>query len=371
MRQAPRDPARWRARDADRHAIEDRAAALASAAAEVAPLDAKALARIRTEVLAGRAPTSPRGLALFPVRLRWALLAALLLLVSATTAGGASVLWRRFLAPRLRPDAASSPAPRAEASRRLPPRGRQERPSPSSEGVPPPAPDEAPPPASTAARLPAAPPHLDSTVGQRARPPSLAAPPPPRAVEPQPSRAIPAAVLARVAEPPRETESRLLARALFQLRQGRDPRRALATLDQYGRVFPAGVLSAEAASARLEALIALADWKAALRLLDGVATFSEPMGADLWLTRAELRADAGRCREALADFTGVLDGQGGALAGAVGERALYGRAVCLGRLREDARARADLQEYRRRFPGGRFASDVDRLLGGRAPSEAP
>ena len=87
------------------------------------------------------------------------------------------------------------------------------------------------------------------------------------------------------------------------------------------------------------------------------------LGPDLTLTRAELRAAAGRFREALSDFNRVVDGADATLAAAGDERALYGRAVCLGRLGEDERARADLLAYQRRFPDGRFAREVRRLLG--------
>ena len=68
------------------------------------------------------------------------------------------------------------------------------------------------------------------------------------------------------------------------------------------------------------------------------------------------RAAAGRFREAVSDFTQVLDGAGGSLATDGDERALYGRAVCLGRLAQDERARADLLAYQQRFPHGRFAA---------------
>ena len=165
------------------------------------------------------------------------------------------------------------------------------------------------------------------------------------------------------------TEAGLVAEALSQLRQHGDPRAALVTLDAYARAFPHGVLETEAARTRLEAVIRLDDRKAALALLDAMSGLSDEAGTELLLTRAELRAAAGRFREALADFTQVVTGQGGAPAAS--ERALYGRAVCLGRLAEDDRARADLLAYERRFPNGRFAPEVRRLLSGPAPAQRP
>ena len=161
----------------------------------------------------------------------------------------------------------------------------------------------------------------------------------------------------------------MVAEALSQLRQQGDPRAALVTLEAYARAFPHGVLETEASRTRLEAVIRLDDRKAALALLDAMPGLSDEPGTDLLLTRAELRAAAGRFREALADFTQVVEGEGGAPAAS--ERALYGRAVCLGRLAEDDRARADLLAYERRFPDGRFATEVRRLLSEPAPAQRP
>ena len=161
----------------------------------------------------------------------------------------------------------------------------------------------------------------------------------------------------------------MVAQALSQLRQQGDPRAALGTLDAYARAFPHGVLETEALRTRLEAAVRLDDRNTALALLDAMPGLSDEPGADLLLTRAELRAAAGHFREALADFNKVVEGEGGALAAS--ERALYGRAVCLGRLAEDDRARADLLAYERRFPSGRFATEVRRLLSEPAPARRP
>jgi hypothetical protein len=141
-----------------------------------------------------------------------------------------------------------------------------------------------------------------------------------------------------------------------------DPRAALSTIGQYDRLFAHGALESEAASIRVEAVIQLDDRRTALVLLDGMRAFPDPLGMDLLLVRAELRASHERWRDALLDFTQVLDSQGPSMANRASERALYGRAVCLGRLGQDARARVDLVAYQRRFPTGRFASEVIRLL---------
>jgi tetratricopeptide (TPR) repeat protein len=165
------------------------------------------------------------------------------------------------------------------------------------------------------------------------------------------------------------TEAQLLADALARLRGAHDPRGAMALLDQYTKAYPRGVLVTEAQSARVEAALALDDRKTALRLLDGRATFAGRLGAEQLLTRAELRASAGRYADALADFDRVLGA--GAAPAADAERALYGRAVSLGHLGRDDRARADLVAYQQRFPTGKHAAEVARLLKGAGAEKRP
>jgi len=167
------------------------------------------------------------------------------------------------------------------------------------------------------------------------------------------------------------TEASLVAQALSDLRQLNDPHAALATLDRYDQAFPHGVLETEALRTRVEAVLRLGDLKTALTLLEGSSAPPDALGADLLLTRAELRASARRFREALTDFDRVVDGAAGPLGAGGDERALYGRAVCLGHLSLDERARVDLLAYQRRFPQGRFAPEVQRLLAGSTPALRP
>ena len=382
----PRDPVRWRDGDADTHAIEERAALLADAAArEVQPLTPSALSRIRSEIVAQRSPRrwfagfSFRRLGV-PGRLAFAIA---LVLMCVTTAGGARVLWRKYIAAppaavpspaELVPPRTSRPAPPVRsrtAAVDTPPASVEEAPAqlPLME-----APRESPPPpparevnrpatarpssASPADRVHPAPFEPAPTVSApAARTPP--APPPPSA--PSPAAAPPAAA----------SEAALVAEALVQLRQRNDARAALAILDRHAREFPHGVLETEARRTRIEAVLQLGDTKTALALLDGKPSSSEALGADLTLTRAELRAAAGRFREALSDFDRVVDGTAGPLGAGGDERALYGRAVCLGWLGQDERARADLLAYQQRFPAGRFAREVKRLLAGKEAPAAP
>jgi len=356
------DPVRWRDRDVDAHTLEARAAALTDAAQQVQPLGAQAVYRIRAEVLreAARRP-SFFDFRRLPIVARVAVALALLLMCAAT-ADGAGILWRHLRMARTPGRSSTAPAVEAQPQARRPVHRTAAS---NDERLPDTAPE----------RGSASVPSLASDevgtnqplrrVGARVRAsPSPAPPPAPLAPEPTSPRA-------ELPDAPRTktTEAGMVAQALSQLRQQGDPRAALGTLDAYARAFPHGVLETEALRTRLEAAVRLDDRKTALALLDAMPGLSDEPGADLLLTRAELRAAAGHFREALADFNKVVEGEGGALAAS--ERALYGRAVCLGRLAEDDRARADLLAYERRFPGGRFASEVRRLLSEPAPAPRP
>jgi hypothetical protein len=381
----PQDPIRWRDRDADAHALESRAALLADAARQVQPLAPRALSRVRSEVVAQRSRRYRFGgfgvgrLGV-PARIAFAIG---LVIVCVTTAGGAKMLWRKVVAAA-RPTA---PAPVAPSTRpTLHPAARvsaravaveappEDVPPPAVEAPPtaepatePPAVRETPKPRAARPALVVAPSIQPASLAPVEPPPSLAeasAPPALGSPRPAPAPTGPAPSPSAAA-----SEAALVAEALVDLRQRNDARAALATLDRHAREFPHGVLETEALRTRVEAVIQLGDLKAALRILDGKTASTEALGADLTLTRAELRAAAGRFREALSDFTEVVDGAAGPLVAGGDERALYGRAVCLGRLAQDDRARADLLAYQKRFPEGRFALEVKRLLAGReAPS---
>lgn len=362
-------PERWRERGADAHALESRAALLVEAAAGEPGLDADALARIHAAVSSRRgregASRSP-GRSLV-VRLA---LAGVVLIASIASARGAVFLWRRYVAPAPAPTPAVVPARTAPVKRRV-------AGAPASA----PAPVVTAPP-ETVVPPPAHPPRVVAALGHESAPVAahaLSMPPEPLtaeapAVPPPPATAAAAPELAagssagstQVTAPPKfaateESEAHLLAQALSLLRQGKDPRAALATLDRYGRLFPHGVLENEALRTRVEATMALPDARAALALLDGRESFRGALGADLMIARAELRTNTGRCADALGDFAQLL---AAAPARDIEERALFGEAVCLLRLGQDQRAQGDIATYRRRFPHGRFSTDLDRLGGG-------
>jgi hypothetical protein len=333
---------RWRETSMDPSALPARAADLVDAARDVPALPREALARIHARVAAGaRRPARLRGL---PLGLRLATLTALALL-SVATAKGAVRLWYRYVvvsgptaphhAARARTASAPKPQPRVETA-----------------------------PLIEAIDL-AAPASLEAPEAEPAPEPAGAPEPTPRrprrAAAPEPRAPAEAPAPADAAG-----EAQLLADALARLRQARDPRGALVLLDQYAKAYPRGVLASEARRARLEAMLKLDDRQGALALLDGRAAFVGRLGVEELLTRAELRASVGRYADALGDFDRLL-APSAALAApppAELERALYGRAVTLGHVGRDDRARADLEAYQRRFPDGKHAAEVARLLNG-------
>jgi tetratricopeptide (TPR) repeat protein len=271
-----------------------------------------------------------------PLGLRLAALAALLL-ASAATASGAMTLWRRYVAG---PSEDSAPASRHHA-RKL----------------------------RAAANTLAAAPAIEQAPVIEPLPPSEPEPvleaPAPRSHHPPSARRSPV----EAADP--ATEAKVLSDALAELRQAHDPRGALAKLDEYGLAYPRGVLASEARSARLEALLALDDRRGALALLDERTSFAGRLGAEQLLTRAELRASVGRYADALGDFDRVLGPSVATSISIDAEQALYGRAVTLGHLGRDESARADLEAYQRRFPGGKHTAEVARLLSGSASDRRP
>ena len=154
----------------------------------------------------------------------------------------------------------------------------------------------------------------------------------------------------------------MLGTALAALRTDRDYAGALATLDEYDARFPTGALRDEAAFARLDALMALGQSGAALRLLDGREQGrglerDGPRAAEMLVVRGELRAGAGRYQEAIEDFERAL---GLAAGSSLKERALYGRLSCRERAGDTAGASQDQQDYLSTFPGGPHAAELRR-----------
>lgn len=149
-------------------------------------------------------------------------------------------------------------------------------------------------------------------------------------------------------------ESELLQKALEKLRREHDGAGALRLLDDYRTRFPSGLLSLEAAVARVDALLLLGRRAEALQQLSRLPLARVGRRSELQLLRAELYAEQD-CRKALGDFDAVL---AAAPPAALAERALYGRATCRLRLGDSVGGTADLQSYLSRFPSGRFAPQI-------------
>lgn len=149
-------------------------------------------------------------------------------------------------------------------------------------------------------------------------------------------------------------ETQLLAPALAALRRDGAPERALSLLDAYAREFPNGALGLEAASARVDTLLALGRSSEALALLDRLPLRRMARKKELHVIAAELRAKTDPAR-AIADYGKALSL---GLTGALEERALYGVAGSRLRSGDTAGARRDLAAYLQRFPNGRFAGEA-------------
>jgi tetratricopeptide (TPR) repeat protein len=150
-------------------------------------------------------------------------------------------------------------------------------------------------------------------------------------------------------------ESKLIADATQKLNHGGDAAGALAVLDRYRSRFPDGKLAAAALVQRVKALRALSRGAEAMALLDR----SEGLDNQLRLLRGELRAENGRCDDALSDFDATLDSP---KSGGFEERALYGRASCRSRTGHPDDARRDLERLIERFPSGKLAAEARRAL---------
>jgi len=162
------------------------------------------------------------------------------------------------------------------------------------------------------------------------------------------------------------SEERLLAAAIRALRTKTDPPSALAALDEYRNHYPHGRLFVEAEVLRVDTLAALKNTSEALRVLDGLDFAQMPGGLARQLQRAELRAAAGRLREAEADFANVLV-RARSQDLDVLEQALWGRAQSRAGLGDADGARTDADEYVRRFPTGRFATAAARIGSSASP----
>lgn len=179
--------------------------------------------------------------------------------------------------------------------------------------------------------------------------PAAPAPVPPAGPTVAPSQPQPVASRAP------QNGTRWLADSLHSLRVNHAPGAALALLDLHAAELTQSAFVHEAMVLRIEALLDLKRSDEALALLDGQALSEVAASRTLLLTRAQLRAAAGRCADSLPDFDLVL-----ARAHQPDEQALYGRAVCRSRIGDKLGAQADFALYRRQFPNGTHIHDVEK-----------
>lgn len=149
-----------------------------------------------------------------------------------------------------------------------------------------------------------------------------------------------------------------LAEAIQAMRQDRRPASALDILDKHAQELSRAGLTHESILVRIEALLAQQRSSEALRLLDATSLADATGPRGLLLTRAELRAAAGRCADGLGDFDWLL-----MRASKPDERALYGRAVCRQRTGDQVGARKDFEQYRQLFPQGAHLREVEKQIG--------
>jgi TolA-binding protein len=215
------------------------------------------------------------------------------------------------------------------------------------------APSQAPPPVQPVS-APAAP-TIAMPVEKRKRVamPILPDEPPDEPIHTQPTTQAPAARAPSALA--QETAS--LERAVKALRHDHDAATALRAIDDHLHTFPNGQLHSEAELTRVEALLHLGRKSEALVTLEKIPLQHAPR--ELTVIRGELRAEAGRCKEAVRDFASAVDGSD-----ELAERALVGRADCRSRSGDDAGARADLNHYLERFPDGRFVARAKSALDG-------
>lgn len=156
-------------------------------------------------------------------------------------------------------------------------------------------------------------------------------------------------------------ESQLLGKALQRLHREKDARGALLILDDYSNQFADGTLREEASAARVDALMLLDRRGDALQVLDSTRFTKVARGGELRLLRGELRAHAGRCREAISDFDSAQKSDHRD-DGPIAERAIYGLATCRLQLGERGLAREALRKYLDLYPAGRFSDAAREAL---------
>jgi len=130
--------------------------------------------------------------------------------------------------------------------------------------------------------------------------------------------------------------ARHLKDVVHALRIAHAPRTALDLLDHHASELAGNTFAEEALLLRVEAMLALKQQREALALLDRIALAATSSSSVLLVTRGQLRANANRCAEAVADFDVALARNVRPL-----KPALEGRAQCKQKLDDAQAAEAD------------------------------
>ena len=168
---------------------------------------------------------------------------------------------------------------------------------------------------------------------------------PPHRAHPAPQAVLPATPAPAPPRPAMDGERASFAAALARVRSA--PAEALALLEAHLARFPSGPTRFDAERVRVAVLLKLDRAPEALGALDRI----EGPTTELRVMRAELRADAQRCEEAIGDFGAVLSADEDRFV----ERALFGRAMCRQKLGQRERLAEDLERYLLVYPHGEFA----------------
>jgi len=179
--------------------------------------------------------------------------------------------------------------------------------------------------------------------------------PPKKPMEPTPVLVVPPEEPV-LPELPSRRPAEVLAEAIKRLRHDHDANGALGLLDSLAQEEQAKPFEDEIRLLRIEAWLLLGKSSEALAVLDALSLSTHVRGAELRVLRADLRAAAGRCLEAIADYDAAI-----ALP-SLAERALFGHAGCSFVLGDGEAGRANLRDYLLRFPNGAHAPDAKRRL---------
>jgi len=145
----------------------------------------------------------------------------------------------------------------------------------------------------------------------------------------------PPAVFIASPQSPALAEVTQMRDALKKLRADRDPAGAMPLLDDYDRRFPGGLLHDEVSAMRIEALMALDRTGEALEKVEALPDSLVARWPRLRIVRGELRANHGRCADAMADFAALLSHPSD---DEIRGRAEAGRDACLAQPRKVAPA---------------------------------